>query len=140
MSTFKSIFNFTVLVKSTVHDTDTDSWYKTNQVVMVVWQDLFGVVPARENSLAVRVVGQERDEATSTRRQELNDTLHLRLRLSLLASVLPATRVRARIGCKIVRKFNHRVNKIIYYNKTIKSLYTLLSQMKTTKALLTIIG
>jgi len=73
----------------------------TDQVVVVVRKDLLGVVPACENALAVRVIGEKRDEAASARRQQLDDIAHFRLRHGFLASVLTATRARTRIRCTI---------------------------------------
>jgi len=52
------------------------------------------------------MVRHERDEATRTCRQELNNTPHFRFRLRLLAAVLAAARVRARIGYKAARKIS----------------------------------
>ena len=71
---------------------------------MVVRQDLFGVVPAREDSFSVRVVGEERDEATGAaaggRQDEPRDAAHLGLGLGLDAAVLVAARARTRVGCR----------------------------------------
>jgi len=90
----------------TVHNLDAkiiDTWQRmlAYQVVVVLWKELFAVVPACENSFAVRVVGDECDEPTWPRRQELNNTPDFWLRLSLIASVLTAARVRARVGYKL---------------------------------------